>query len=116
MKLLQHDVRCHTVAFSPPDAAHATADSDDATADPVTQNAAECEDYRATGNGRQRCKLISAVTNTRKKKNWQELGCNCRALVPGRTKVQCKNRWHMSWLSASTGRHVRVNGKEKTSS
>jgi hypothetical protein len=57
-------------------------------------------------------KLKDAV-QTHDDKNWVAMS----ALVPGRTKVQCYNRWNdgmMSWvIPTSTGRiNVRVNGQK----
>jgi hypothetical protein len=47
-------------------------------------------------------KLTSAVTKTRKKKWGKELRIDWKAiavLVPGRTKQQCRSRWHDSLVS-----------------
>jgi hypothetical protein len=91
-KTTSHDT---TVAL-PPDA---DADSDDAEhhhadSDPVMDTQPNARTTGATNRWtpEEDEKLISAVTNTRKKKhstNWVVVA----TLVPGRTKKQCRNRW-----------------------
>jgi hypothetical protein len=99
-----------TVALSPPDAAHATAEKDDANADPVMETQPNARATGATGRWTlvEDAKLTSAVVNTRKMK----LGKNCfsiAALVPTRTQIQCQNRWYnadlsIDWVTRRTGK------------
>jgi hypothetical protein len=70
------------VAFSPPDAAHATADSDDATADPVTQNASRTRGSGLLGNRPAEDASRLVQPRTPQEEEQQELGRDCRALVP----------------------------------
>jgi hypothetical protein len=79
------------VVLSPPDAA---VDNDDANEDPETETQPNARTTGAKGRWTlvEDEKLTSAVTNTRKKKhstNWVVVA----TLVPGRTKIQCENRW-----------------------
>jgi hypothetical protein len=76
--------------------------SDDTTnhtdSDPVTGTQPNARATGATGKWTlvEDAKLISAVTNTRKKKkskNWAAIA----ALVPSKTKDQCESRWHNAW-------------------
>jgi myb proto-oncogene protein len=81
---------------SPPAAAPADIDdNDDADADPGTDTQANA---MATGSwtSEEDAKLTSAVANTHKKKIGKEYKRDwvaVAALVPGRTRSQCKNRW-----------------------
>jgi hypothetical protein len=100
-----------TTAFPLIDVAPATADNDDANVDPVTQMQPNARTTGATGRWTlvEDTKLISAITNTRKKKkrkNWAAIA----ALVPGRTNVQCWNRWHNA-LNPSIDRTTGSTGK-----
>jgi hypothetical protein len=96
-----------TTAFPSTDATFATADNDDTNADPVTEMQPNARTTGATGNWTvvEDAKLTGAATNTRKKKkgkNWVAIA----ALVPGRTLMQCQNRWYKA-LNSSIDR---VNG------
>jgi hypothetical protein len=69
--------------------------ADHTESDPMTETQPNARTTGATGHWTllEDAKLISAVTNTRKKrnrKNWAAIA----ALVPGRTTIQCQNRWH----------------------
>jgi hypothetical protein len=81
-------ISSHVTAVSLPTA---DADQADADADPV-------KGARATGYWapEEDAKLTSGVTNNRKMKNGKEYGTDwiaIAALVPGRTKSQCRDRW-----------------------
>jgi hypothetical protein len=109
-KTASHDT---TVALSLPDAAHTSADNDDANADPVTETQPNARITGATGRWTlvEDAKLTNAITNTRKKKqskNWIAIA----ALVPGRTKIQCRSRWH-NYLNPSIDRTTAHTGKWK---
>jgi hypothetical protein len=82
-----------TVALPATDATPAAADNDDANAEPVTDTQLNARTPGATGRWTlvEDAKLTTAVTKTRKKKhskNWDAIA----ALVPNRTKLQCKGR------------------------
>jgi hypothetical protein len=86
-KISSHDT---TRALSPPDAAAAAADNADAN--PVKR-------IPATGQWtpEEDANLNSAVKNTRKKKYGKEYRIDFKAiaaLFPGRTRIQCRQRWH----------------------
>jgi hypothetical protein len=102
------------VALSPPDATHTAADKDDANADPVTVTQPNARTTGATGRWTlvEDAKLTSAITITRKKKRGGKDWVAIAALVPGRTKNQCKRRWH-SVLDSSIDRMRGRNGKWK---
>jgi hypothetical protein len=111
-----HDI---TLVLSPPDAPSDAAVTelitevlselahDGATTDHVTDIQPNARTTGATGRWtpEEDAKLISAITKTPKTKqrrNWVAIA----ALVPGRTKIQCQNRWHNAWDSSIDG----VNG------
>jgi hypothetical protein len=78
----------------------AVADGDDANADAVTDTQPNAESSnRATGRWtlEEDAKLTSALANTSKKKCGKEYKTDwdiITALVPGRTRKQCNQRWH----------------------
>jgi hypothetical protein len=97
-----------TVALPPSDAT-----TDHADSDPVTGTPPNARTTGATGRWTlvEDAKLIGAVTNTRKKKkskNWAAIA----ALVPGRTKNQCENRWRNA-LNPSIDQMTGTTGKWK---
>jgi hypothetical protein len=92
-----------------------TTDTDDANADHVTDTQLNAGATGATGRWTtgEDVKLISAVANTRKKKSakgylrdWVAIA----ALIPGRTNLQCCDRWNraldprIALTAGSTGR------------
>jgi hypothetical protein len=98
----------HTTAVALP-SSDATADHTDS--DPVTETQPNARTTGATGHFTlvEDAKLTSAVTNTRKKKqskNWVAIA----ALVPGRTQIQCRSRWHGT-LYPSIGQTTARSGK-----
>jgi hypothetical protein len=87
----------------------------DANADPVTDTQPNAGATRATGNWtlEEDAKLTNAVMNTRKKKCGKEYKTDwvtIFALVPGRTKLQCNNRWR-DVLDSNIDRATGRNGK-----
>jgi hypothetical protein len=95
------------VGLSPP-----AADNDDTNADPETDTQPNAA---ATGSWtlQEDAKLTRAVANTSKKKRGKEYKINwpaVAALVPGRTRNQCNQRWH-DVLDPSIGRASGRKGK-----
>jgi hypothetical protein len=96
-----------TVALPPTDADAAAATTVDADSDPVMD---VHPNLRATGvtsrwtqNKDKDKKLKDAMPRTHGDKNWEEIA----ALAPGRTRDQCRNRWHTklnSNIDATTAR------------
>jgi hypothetical protein len=99
------NTKSHAVAVALPPS-DATADHTDL--DPVTETQPNARTVGATGNWTlvEDAKLVSAVTNTRKKRNCAAIA----ELVPGRTKMQCQKRWY-SALDPSIDQITETTGK-----
>jgi hypothetical protein len=102
----------------PAAAAAAAADDDDANTDSMTDTQPNAGSRtRATGSWtlEEDAKLTRAVANTSKKKHGKDYRTDwatISALVPGRTKTLCRDRWHVLGPSVGGASGLQINGQQ----